>query len=92
MLGNALKDVLPLVLAAQLALIRLSGSSYCSVHSGVALAMVINFQYMPVSRLACQRGMVDVVRKNSLRFIVPKTFIQNFPGVVIPWDNGKGLS
>jgi len=133
MLGNALKDVLPLVLAGQLApdtffrlivllvpfvisyalpmgmltgillvlgrmssdreitALRASGMSVAWLSApilffaliGVALATVINFQYMPTTRLAYQREMVDAVRQNPLNFIVPRTFIRDFPGVVI---------
>jgi len=133
MLGNALKDVLPLVLAGQLApdsflrlivllvpfvisyalpmgmltgillvlgrmssdreitALRASGLSVAWLSApilffaliGVVVAAKINFQYMPTTRLAYQREMVDAVRQNPLNFIVPRTFIRDFPGVVI---------
>ena len=133
MLGNALKNILPLVLAGQLApdtffrlmillvpfvvsyalpmgmltgillvlgrmssdreitALRASGMSVAWLSApvlfvallGVALAALINFQYMPVTRLAYQRLRVDAVRENPLNYIVPKTFIRDFPGVVI---------
>ncbi len=140
MLGNALKDILPLVLAGQLEpdafcrlmvllvpfvisyalpmgmltgillvlgrmssdreiiALRASGLSVAWLSApilflalfGVALAATINFQYMPVTRLAYQREMVDVVRRNPLNFIVPRTFIRDFPGVVLYAGERRG--
>jgi lipopolysaccharide export system permease protein len=133
MIGNALKDVLPLVLAGQLApdtflrligllvpfvvsyalpmgmltgillvlgrmsadreitALRASGMSVAWLSApilffallGVALAAVINFQFMPTARLAYQRELFDAVRQNPLSFIIPKTFIRDFPGIVL---------
>jgi len=50
---------------------------------GVTLAALVNFQFMPVARLAYQRELAGAVRNNPLSFIVPKTFIRDFPGVII---------
>ena len=51
--------------------------------AGVAASLLINFQFMPLARMAYQREFADAVRQNPLSFIVPKTFIRDFPGVVI---------
>ena len=50
---------------------------------GVVAGLLINFQFMPVARLAYQREFAEAVRQNPLSFIVPKTFIHDFPGVVL---------
>lgn len=50
---------------------------------GVLLGLLINFQFMPVARLAYQREFAEAIRQNPLSFIVPKTFIRDFPGVVL---------
>lgn len=50
---------------------------------GVGAGLLINFQFMPVARLAYQREFAEAVRQNPLSFIVPKTFIHDFPGVVL---------
>ncbi len=50
---------------------------------GVTLAAFVNFQFMPTARLAYQRELAGAVQNNPLSFIVPKTFIRDFPGVVI---------
>ena len=50
---------------------------------GVTVATLINFQFMPVARLAYQRELAESVRQNPLSFIVPKTFIRDFPDRVI---------
>jgi lipopolysaccharide export system permease protein len=133
MIGNALKDLLPYILAGQLAVetvIRLIGLlvpfvvSYalpmgmltgillvlgrmssdreitalraCGVSIawlsapilffallGVAVAVVINFQFMPIARVTYHRELAEAVRQNPLSFIVPRTFIRDFPGIVI---------
>ncbi|MBI2496960.1 MAG: LptF/LptG family permease [Opitutae bacterium] len=133
MIGNALKDLLGLMLSGQLAFdtfvrliwllvpfvvsyalpmgmltgillvlgrmssdreitaLRASGMSVawlsapilCFALAGVTLAALINFQFMPVARLAYQRQLAEAVRQNPLSFIVPKTFIRDFPDRVI---------
>lgn len=50
---------------------------------GVGVALLINFHFMPVARLAYQREFAEAVRQNPLSFIVPRTFIRDFPGVVL---------
>ncbi len=50
---------------------------------GVGAGLLINFQFMPVARLAYQREFAEAIRQNPLSFIVPKTFIRDFPGVVL---------
>lgn len=51
--------------------------------AGVALALAVNFQYMPRARTAYKETLAESLRKNPLSFIVPKTFIRDFPGVVL---------
>ncbi len=50
---------------------------------GVGAALLINFHFMPVARLTYQREFAEAVRQNPLSFIVPRTFIRDFPGVVL---------
>ncbi len=50
---------------------------------GVGAGLLVNFQFMPVARLAYQREFAEAVRQNPLSFIVPKTFIRDFPGVIL---------
>lgn len=50
---------------------------------GVGVALLINFHFMPVARLAYQREFAEAVRQNPLSFIVSRTFIRDFPGVVL---------
>ncbi len=55
---------------------------------GVGAGLLINFQFMPLARLAYKREFAEAVRLNPLSFIVPKTFIRDFPGVVL-WVGEK---
>ena len=61
----------------------LSAPILCFALMGVTLAAFVNFQFMPTARLAYQRELAGAVRANPLSFIVPKTFIRDFPGVII---------
>lgn len=61
----------------------LSAPILCFALMGVTLAGFVNFQFMPTARLAYQRELAGAVQQNPLSFIVPKTFIRDFPGVII---------
>ncbi len=61
----------------------LSAPILCFALMGVTLAGLVNFQFMPTARLAYQRELAGAVQHNPLSFIVPKTFIRDFPGVII---------
>ncbi|MBP6506723.1 MAG: LptF/LptG family permease [Opitutaceae bacterium] len=57
---------------------------------GAALGLYVNFSAMPQARLEYQRQLADAVRVNPLRFIVPRTFIRDFPGVVVYVGDKQG--
>jgi lipopolysaccharide export system permease protein len=61
----------------------LSAPILCFALLGVTLAAFVNFQFMPTARLAYQRELAGAVRQNPLSFLVPKTFIRDFPGMII---------
>jgi lipopolysaccharide export system permease protein len=50
---------------------------------GTLLTGVVNFEHMPQARTQYRALLADAVRQNPLSFLVPRTFIRNFPGVVI---------
>lgn len=50
---------------------------------GVALGLRVNFESMPRAKIQYEREFAAAVRANPLSFIVPKTFIREFPGVVV---------
>ncbi len=50
---------------------------------GCVTALAVNFYYMPKARTAYKRIFSEAVQRNPLSFIVPKTFIRDFPGVVL---------
>jgi lipopolysaccharide export system permease protein len=57
---------------------------------GVIFCLLINFQFMPMARVAYFREMAQAVRQNPLSFIVPKTFIRDFPGIVLYVGEKRG--
>ena len=131
--GNALKDLLQLVLGGQLALdtfftlllllgpfvaayalpmgvltgvllvlgrmsaqhevtaMRASGLSFGYLARPIMIlgalaataAALVNYEYMPRARALYKETLARAVQRNPLSFIVPKTFIRDFPGVVL---------
>lgn len=57
---------------------------------GTALGLYVNFEAMPRARLKYQHELSDAVRTNPLRFIVPRTFIRDFPGFVVYVGDKQG--
>jgi lipopolysaccharide export system permease protein len=60
---------------------------------GVLADLAINFQVMPWARVVYHVELGDAVRKDPLSFIVPRTFIRDFPGKVlyVGEKNGQGV-
>lgn len=50
---------------------------------GVAASLAINFEFMPRARIAYKQELAQAVRRNPLSFVVPRTFIRDFPGLVL---------
>ncbi len=69
--------------AAGLSLARIARPVWILGALGAALALYVNFESMPRARVAYHKELGDAVRANPLSFIVPKTFIREFPGYVI---------
>jgi len=47
------------------------------------VAALVNYEYMPRARALYKETLARAVQRNPLSFIVPKTFIRDFPGVVL---------
>lgn len=58
--------------------------------AAAALSLVLNFYVMPKSRTAYRQTLVEAVRQNPLNFIVPKTFVRDFPGAAVYVGERKG--
>lgn len=50
---------------------------------GTLTTLYVNFEAMPRARMEYQRQLSKVVETNPLGFVVPRTFIRDFPGFVI---------
>lgn len=50
---------------------------------GVVVTLLINFEFMPRAKVTYETELAQAVRLNPLGFITPKTFVRDFPGVVI---------
>lgn len=53
-------------------------------------ALVINFEFMPRARTAYKQILAEAVQANPLSFIVPKTFVRDFPNIVLYVDEKEG--
>ncbi|MDF3058574.1 MAG: permease [Rariglobus sp.] len=58
--------------------------------AGVVVSLGLNFYYMPQARTLYRKTVNEAVRQNPLSMIVEKTFIREFPGVVIYAGEKKG--
>ena len=50
---------------------------------GVLVNLAVNFQLMPWARVVYHIELGNAVRKDPLSFIVPRTFVRDFPGKVL---------
>jgi lipopolysaccharide export system permease protein len=50
---------------------------------GAAAALEVNFELMPHARVVYDAELTRAERNNPLNFIVPRTFIRDFPGYVV---------
>lgn len=69
--------------ASGVSLAGLSAPIFFFALLGVALNLAVNFQFMPQARIAFKQEFAQAVRQNPLSFIVPRTFIRDFPGIVL---------
>lgn len=57
---------------------------------GAAAALEVNFELMPHARVVYDRELTLAERTNPLNFIVPRTFIRDFPGYVVYVGDKRG--
>ncbi len=69
--------------AAGLSVMRIARPIFILGGLGMALALYVNFESMPRARVEYHKELADAVRADPLSFIVPKTYVRNFPGLVI---------
>jgi lipopolysaccharide export system permease protein len=50
---------------------------------GAAIGLRVNFESMPWAKVQYEKELTAVVRVNPLNFLVPRTFIRDFPGFVV---------
>jgi len=58
--------------------------------AGTLGALLVNFEFMPRARAAYKAILADAVQTNPLSFIVPKTFVRDFPNVVVYVEDKEG--
>jgi lipopolysaccharide export system permease protein len=76
--------------AAGMSVAGMSAPIFFFALCGTALSAYVNFYAMPYARVAYHRELADALRVNPLSFIVPKTFIREFPGRVIYVSEKRG--
>ena len=50
---------------------------------GVITSLAVNFQFMPTAKVAYETELRSLARRNPVSFLLPQTFIRDFPGVVL---------
>lgn len=68
---------------AGLSLVRIARPVLVLGALGLLLATYVNFDSMPRARVQYHKELADAVRANPLSFLVPKTFVRDFPGLVV---------
>jgi lipopolysaccharide export system permease protein len=56
----------------------------------VLAALILNFYVMPVTRSMQRQMLVQAVRANPVNFLVPRTFVRDFPGFIVYVGERKG--
>lgn len=69
--------------AAGIGVVRVARPIFILGLIGAALACYSNFESMPWARVQYHREFADALRTNPMSFLVPKTFIRDFKGVVV---------
>lgn len=69
--------------AAGLSLGYISRPIWIIAAAAVVFSLALNFQITPKARTAYRATLVEAVRQNPLNFIVPRTFVRDFPGYVV---------
>ena len=69
--------------AAGISIFRISSSVFCFAILGTVLSLVVNFYYGPLAKTEYRTELKNTIQKNPLGFIVEKTFVRDFPGIVI---------
>jgi lipopolysaccharide export system permease protein len=62
---------------------RISLPIYLLAIFGVVGGFAVNFYYMPMARTIYHQEFGRLLRTNALRLIVPKTFVRDFPNVIV---------
>lgn len=78
--------------AAGISMVRIARPVLLLGAVGAALALWINFQSMPKAKVRYEHELTETLRANPIGFIVPKTFIREFPGwILYIGDKQKGI-
>ncbi len=62
---------------------RISAPIFALALAGVVMGLGINYYYMPMARTVYHEEFSKMLRTNALKLIVPKTFIRDFPHMVV---------
>jgi len=69
--------------AAGVSVPRISRPVFIFAFLAAAGALYVNFEAMPHARVEYDRDLTGALRANPLNYIVPRTFIKDFPGYVL---------
>jgi lipopolysaccharide export system permease protein len=76
--------------AAGLSLMRIAMPPLFLAVCLFVVGLKVNFEFMPWARLTYHQDFAASIRTNPLSFIIPKTFIRDFPGNVIYVGSKEG--
>jgi lipopolysaccharide export system permease protein len=76
--------------AAGLSLTRIARPIYVLGAIGMVCALFVNLEFMPQARIRYKQKLIDVVQNDPRLLLVPKTFIREFPRMVVFVGDRKG--
>jgi len=76
--------------ASGVSLFRIGLPIYFLAGIGVAVALSINFHFMPRAEVAYQKQISEYLSANPMKSIVPKTFVRDLRGAVVFVNEKKG--
>jgi lipopolysaccharide export system permease protein len=57
---------------------------------GVGVGLYFNFESMPRARVEYHKALAEAISSNPLSLVIPKTFIRDFPGIVVYVGENQG--
>ena len=76
--------------ASGVSVFRMAGSVYFLAVIGTMVAMIVNFYFGPIAKAEYRKAQDSIVQDNPAGYIIEKTFVTQFPKLVIYASEKEG--